>query len=50
MAFVGEGAGHGQDPRVVVPEPEAGREDLCVDVVELHAAGAAKVPNRDLGV
>ena len=50
MALVGEGAGHGKDPRVVVPQPEAGRENLCVDVVELHAGRAAKVPNWDFGV
>ena len=50
MAFVGEGAGHGKDPRVVVPQPEAGRENLRVDVVELHAGRAAEFPDRDLGV
>ncbi len=49
VALVGEGSRHRQDSRVVVPQPEAGREYLCVDVVELHAGGAAEVPHRDLG-
>ena len=50
VALVGEGLGHRQDPRVVVPEPEAGREDLRIDVVELHAGGAAEVADWNLGV
>ena len=50
MAFVGEGTGHGEDPRVVVPEAEPGREDLRVDVVELHTDRAAELPDRDLSV
>ena len=50
MALVGEGASYREDPRVVVPEPEAGREDLRIDVVELYAGGAAEVADWDLGV
>src|SRR5690606_30203894 len=42
-----EVAGDGEDPRVVVTEPVAGREHAGVRVVELDAQTAAQVPERD---
>src|SRR3984957_15353086 len=50
VALVGEGASYREDARVVVPEPEPGREDLRVEVVELYAGGAAEVADLNLGV
>src|SRR5580693_1963182 len=44
MTLVGEVFRHREDPRVVVPEPESGRKDLRVDMIQLHARGAAEVP------
>ena len=39
-----QAAGDGEDPGVVVPEPETGREHLGIGVVQLDPYGAAAVP------
>src|SRR6185437_7447992 len=49
VALVGEAAGYGEDAGVVVPEPEAGRQDCRVDVVELYPEGPAERPYGQLG-
>ena len=46
-AVGGEAAGDGQDPGVVVPQPEAGRQHGRVGVVELDPQRPAVVPDRD---
>src|SRR6202012_2984490 len=50
VALVGEAARDRQHSRVVVPQPEAGGQDLRIDVVELHARGAAERSYRNLGI
>src|SRR5580658_10450699 len=48
LAFGGQAAGHRQDARVVVPEPEAGREHRGVGMVELDLDRAAEGADREL--
>jgi len=50
LALGGQAAGHRQDARVVVPEPEPGREHRGVGVVELDLDRAAERADRQLGV
>ena len=49
-ALGGEVQRDGQDPRIVVPQAEAGGQGLRVGVVELDVHGAALVVDRDRGV
>src|SRR6516165_7352775 len=50
LALGGQAAGHRQDPRVVVPEPEPGREHRGVGMVELDLDRAAEHADRQLRV
>ena len=47
LVLVGEVARHGQDPGVVVAEPEAGRQRVRVGVVELDPDRPALLADRD---
>ena len=42
--------GNGQDARIVVAEPESGREDAGIGVVQLDVHRAAEIVGRDRGV
>ncbi|CPU66916.1 Uncharacterised protein [Mycobacteroides abscessus] len=50
MALGREVRGDGEDPGVVVPQPEPGRQHARVGVVELHAQRPADVADGDRGV
>src|SRR5207244_10945666 len=50
VALIREAARDRQDPRVVVAQPEPGGQNLRIDVVELHARGAAERSDRNLGI
>jgi hypothetical protein len=50
VALGGQAARHRQDPGVVIAEPEPGRQDRRVGVVQLDPQGAAPIADRQVGV